>query len=115
MTGSISEPLDRLEVLVTKSPHKNIIEMEIEKEKEAGAGDELVFQATSCASFPTLSSTKNTRMTRVADSANAGNPFSMLLYANNDIVSNSINRGGGWETSRVLAFNKYFTDYSKKT
>ena len=67
MTGSISEPLDRLEVLVTKSPHKNIIEMEIEKEKEAGAGDELVFQATSCASFPTLSSTKNTRMTRVAD------------------------------------------------
>lgn len=88
-------------------------------EKKAGekkAGDnELIFQATSCASFPTLPSNYNTRMTRVIQAHNAGNqPFSMHVYTNNDIVSSTIINDGKWETVIVSAFNKYFTDYSKQ-
>ena len=88
--------------------NKNVIE------KKAG-DDELIFQATSCASFPTLPSNNNARMTRVIQAHNTRNqPFSMHVYTNNDIVSSTIINQGGWETGRVSAFNKYFNDYSKQ-
>ena len=102
---------------------KEILHLQEEVQGLTAPVDRYVYQAhqneldmaTSCASFLALSSNStNNRVTRVTQSNNAGNPFNMHLYSNNDIVSNEIRNHGGWERKSVLEFNKYFTDYSKK-
>jgi FkbM family methyltransferase len=49
----------------------------------------------------------------VVDRKNNGNKFSIWIYKNNDIVSKEIRRST-WEADKILQFNKYFIDYSKK-
>jgi len=102
---------------------KEILHLQEEVQGLTAPVDRYVYQAhqnesdmaTSCASFLALSSNStNNRVTRVTQSNNAGNPFDMHLYSNNDIVSKEIRSHGGWERKSVLEFNKYFTDYSKK-
>lgn len=46
--------------------------------------------------------------------SNAGQSFSMNVYAYSDIVSGEIQRGGSWEQDKIEAFNDIFLKYSEE-
>jgi len=45
---------------------------------------------------------------------NAAHDFSIAVYRDRDIVSNSIQGLGGWESTQISALNSYFQDYSRE-